>query len=164
MKRTLVALTLLAAALGLASAQSADAVSKASTVQYYAKSSLLGEDLWKALETRQCAIAVATVNADGSPNAAVVIPGVTKDRSALVFGLAPNQTLLNFRERRLAIVTAYIYNPSAADKLERNKGARILVEFVSDPAQAGKLLEDNRDKGATENSVFMRILKVMPLG
>ncbi len=147
-----------------AAAQSVEAISKASTTQYYAKSSLQGEDLWKALEARQCAISVATVNPDGSPNAAVVIPGVTKDRTALIFGLAPNQTLENFKARRLAVVTAYIYTPAAADKLERNKGARIVVEYIADPELQKKLIEANKEAGAREGSIFMKIVKILPLG
>ncbi len=157
----------LAAALILAlgvSAQSVDSVSKASTVQYYAKSSLEGEALWTALESRRCAISVATVNADGIPNAAVVIPGVAKDRTALIFGLAPNQTAENFKARKLAVVTAYIYDPSAAEKLDRNKGARIVVEYISDPELQKRLAEENKDRGASEKSTFMRIVKVIPLG
>ena len=153
----------LVAALGLA-AQSVDSISKASTSFYYAKSSLDGEELWKALETRQCAISVATVNADGSPNAAVIIPGVTKDRAYVMFGIAPNQTILNLKERKLAVITAYIYAPAATDKLERNKGARIIVEYVSDPELVKKLAEENKDRGASAQSTFMKIIKVMPLG
>ncbi|MBL8966670.1 MAG: hypothetical protein JNG85_06645 [Spirochaetaceae bacterium] len=147
-----------------AAAQSADAISKASTTQYYAKSSLQGDELWKALETMQCAISVATVNADGTPNAAVVIPGVTKDRSALVFGLAPNQTIENFKARKFAVVTAYIYNPTATEKLDRNKGARIVVEYISDPAEIKRQIEDNKNPRITEKSTFMKIVRVMPLG
>jgi len=147
-----------------AAAQSADGISKASTTQYYEKSSLKGDDLWKALETMQCAISVATVNADGTPNAAVVIPGVTKDRTALVFGLAPNQTIENFKARKFAVVTAYIYNPTATDKLERNKGARIIIEYISDPAEIKRQVEDNKNPRITEKSTFMKIIKVMPLG
>lgn len=164
MKRSPILVLLALALLLPLSAQSADAVSAASTVQYYAKSSLQGEALWTALEARLCAIAVATVNADGSPNAAVVIPGVTADRGYLIFGLAPNQTLGNFTERKLAVVVAYVYDPKATDKLERNRGARIVVEYVSDPATVKRLAEANKDRGASEKSVFMRVVRVLPLG
>lgn len=165
MRRFLVlAVVLCFAVLGLSAQGAVDSISKASTGIYYAKSSLVGEDLWRALEARQCAISVATVNADGSPNAAIVIPGVTKDRLYLMFGLAPNQTGVNLRERGFAVVTAYIYNPSAADKLERNRGARIIVEYVSDPELSARLREENKDKGAAPTTIFTRIVKVLPLG
>lgn len=147
-----------------AAAPSAEAISKASTAFYYAKSSLEGEALWAALETRQCAVSLATTNPDGSPNAAVVIPGVTKDRGYLIFGIAPNQTVQNLQQRKLAVLTAYIYTPTATEKLERNKGARIVLEYVSDPALVKKLAEENKDKGASEKSTFLRIVRVMPLG
>lgn len=147
-----------------AGAQSADSISAASKGNYYAKSSLAGEDLWKALESRQCAVAMATVNADGSPNLATVIPGVTKDRTALIFGIAPNQTIVNLRERKLAVLSAYIYTPAATDKFERNKGARLVLELITDQAVITKLLEENKDRGASATSVFLKIVRVMPLG
>ncbi len=162
-----VAFVSIALVLGLCldlSAQSADAISKASTSYYYAKSSFQGEELWAALDARLCAVSVATVNADGSPNAAVVIPGVSKDRTAIIFGIAPNQTSENIAARKLAVITAYLYTPSATEKLDRNKGARIVVELITDPALIKRLAADNKDKGATEKSTFMRIVKVLPLG
>jgi hypothetical protein len=164
MKRSLMlilALVLAATALG---AQSADSISKASTGIYYKDTSLSGEDLWKAIETYSCAISVATVNADGTPNAAVVIPGITKDRAYLYFGLAPNQTGVNFRERRFAVVTVIGYTaPSATTKMIAT-GARIIVEYVSDPAVQARLIEDNKDKKASPSTIFMKIVRVLPIG
>lgn len=80
MKKILMALFALALLTVGIGAQSADSISKASTTNYYTKTSLSGEDLWKAMDAYQLSVSIATVNADGSPNAAVVIPGVTKDR------------------------------------------------------------------------------------
>lgn len=145
-------------------AQSADSISAASRTAYYAKSSLDGEELWKALETRQCAVALATVNGDGSPNLAVVIPGVDIERKALYFGIAPNQTLENLKSRRLAVLSAYIYAPSATDKFERNKGARIVLELVSDPEAVAALLDRNKGRGVSPATIFLRIVRVLPIG
>ena len=166
MKR--ICIVLLVAAIGIAgiSAQSADSISKASTGIYYGKTSIAGEDLWKALETYECAISVATVNADGTPNASVVIPGVTADRAYLYFGLAPNQTGINMKERKFAVVTAYNYtSPSkSADKKMLSIGARIIVEYVSDPATIARLIEENKAKKASPSTIFMKIVKVLPIG
>jgi hypothetical protein len=163
MKRSIVLLALLLLAFGL-SGQSADSVSAASKAYSYAASSLSGEELWKVLAARQAAVSLATVNADGTPNAAVVIPGVTKDRSALMFGIAPNQTLENLKSRKLGVLTAYLYTPSATEKLERNKGARIVLELITDAALIEKLVLENKDGGASATTLFMRIVRVLPIG
>lgn len=142
----------------------ADAISKASTVAYYAKSSLTGDALWQAIESRSGAFSVATVNPNGTPNAAVVIPGISKDRTALFFGIAPNQTLENIKNKKLAVLTIYLYNATASDKFERNKGARIILELITDQAEITRLVELNKDRGASATSIFMKIVKVLPLG
>ncbi|MDX9784601.1 MAG: hypothetical protein RBT72_07610 [Spirochaetia bacterium] len=157
----LVAFVLLAAGIG---AQSIDSISKASTSNYYTKTSLTGEDLWKALETYQLSVSVATVNPDGSPNAAVVIPGVTKDRQHLFFGLAPNQTGINMKERKLIVVTATGYIAPKGDQKMTYSGARIIAEYVSDPAIQKKLVEQNKDKKASDSTIFLKIVKVLPIG
>lgn len=166
MKRFFIVLLALGVAVSGIWAQSADSISKASTANYYAKTSIAGEDLWKALETYECAISVATVNADGTPNAAVVIPGITVDRAYLYFGLAPNQTGLNFKERKFAVVTVYDYTPPSetVDKKMLSVGARIIVEYVSDPATIARLIEENKAKKASPTTIFMKIVKVMPIG
>lgn len=157
----LVAFVILAAGIG---AQSVDSISKASTSNYYTKTSLTGEDLWKALETYQLSVSVATVNPDGSPNAAVVIPGVTKDRQHLFFGLAPNQTGINMKERKLIVVTATGYIAPKGDQKMTYSGARIIAEYVSDPAVQKKLVEQNKDKKASDSTIFLKIVKVLPIG
>lgn len=141
-----------------------DSISAASKAFYYAKSSLTGEDLWKAIEARAGAVVVSTANEDGTPNAAVVIPGISKDRTALIFGIAPNQTLENLKARHVAVVTIYIYTASAADKFERNKGARIIAELITDSAEIARLATDNKDRGASAGSTFLKIVKILPLG
>ena len=143
---------------------STDAISAASKVAYYEKSSLKGEDLWTVIEKRAGAVVVATTNANGTPNAAVIIPGITKDRTALIFGIAPNQTLENIQARKVAVVTIYVYNAAATDKFERNKGARLIVELITDTQEIKRQVEQNKDRGATEQSIFMKIVKVLPLG
>lgn len=166
MKRFILVVAVLALSLTGLAAQSADSISKASTGIYYGKTSIAGEALWKALETYECAISVATVNADGTPNASVVIPGVTADRNYLYFGLAPNQTGINMKERKFAVVTAYDYtSPSkSVDKQMLSIGARIIVEYVSDPATIARLIEENKDKKASPSTIFMKIVKVLPIG
>lgn len=173
MKKLLYVMCLLAVA-GLAFAQDAvsgatkewtiDSISAASKMFYYAKSSLTGEDLWKAIEQRAGAVVVSTANEDGTPNAAIIIPGITRDRTALIFGIAPNQTLENLKARHIAVITIYIYTPTAADKFERNKGARIIAELITDKAEIDRLVAENKDRGASAQSTFLKIVKILPLG
>jgi len=125
---------------------------------------LSGEELWKALETYQLSVSVATVNADASPTTPVVIPGVTKDRQHLFFGLAPNQTGANMKERKLAIVTAIGYIAPKGDQKMTYSGARIILEYVSDPAVQKKLVEQNKDKKASDSTIFLKIVKILPIG
>lgn len=138
----------------------ADAISAASKQNYYTGSSLTGEELFNALQNRELAISVATVNPDNTPNAAVVIPSVV-DSETLMFGLADNQTRMNLLERKLAVITAYKYNPTAESKTERNIGARILVEYIDNEDEVATLMEKS---GAKEGTLFVRILKVLPIG
>ncbi len=164
MKRIMLATVIAMLFAGGISAQSADSVSAASKANYYAKSSLQGDDLWYAIENRLGAVTMATVNADGSPTIATVIPGVVKDRSALMFGIAPNQTILNLRERKLAALSVYLYTAAATDKFARNRGARLVLELITDPAIIAKLVEENKDRGATAGTTFLRIVRIQPLG
>ena len=52
----------------------------------------------------------------------------------------------------------------AHEILERNKGARIIVEYVSDPELSARLREENKDKGAAPTTIFTKIVKVLPIG
>ncbi len=137
-----------------------DAISAASVQNYYVESSLTGPALFEALTKRTVAFSVATSNADGTPNAAVVIPGVV-DENTLMFGLADNQTKVNLIERKLAVIVAYKYSPEEEDRLKRNIGARLVVEYIDDADEVARLMEKT---GARPGTMFVRILEIMPLG
>jgi len=164
MKRLLVLLAVAVLFTASISAQSVDSISKASTNNYYTQTSLSGETLWKGIETYQLSVSIATVNADGSPNVAVVIPGITKDRKHLFFGLAANQTGINMKERKLIVLTAIGFTPQNGDQKMVYSGARIIAEYVNDPAMQKKLVEENKDKRATDATFFLKIIKVLPIG
>lgn len=157
---TVVMLILLASFLVQAAEPSVDSISSASKTNYYEQSSLKGEELFNALRERRCAIVVSTANSDGTPNAGVVIPGVA-DENTLMFGMAENQTKINLIERKYAVITAYIYSPDAKEKLKRNVGAKIIVSYISDPAEIKKLLKKT---GSREGTIFVKVEKVLPLG
>ena len=165
MKKTFILMTimlfvLMASFLVAAVEPSIDSISSASVTNYYQKSSLEGEALFDALRDRRGAIVVSTTNSDGSPNAGIVIPGVV-DENTLMFGLAENQTKVNLIARKYAVITTYIYKPDAQDKLERNRGARIIVSYISDQAEIDRLIQQT---GAREGTIFVKVEKVLPLG
>lgn len=137
-----------------------DAFATASIRYYYEESSLKEDALLEAIKNRDCAISVSTVNPDGTPNAAVVIPEVANEET-LMFGLADNQTKVNLMNDKNAVITAYIYSPDAEAKTDRNIGARIKVEYIDDEALIEELMASTE---AREGTIFVRIIEILPLG
>ncbi len=172
MKKRLVAVVLALALVGALAAQSADAISKASVKNYYP--ALTGQALYDLLKNvrdplkRTFACSMSTVNADGTPNAAVVIPGYADDETVM-FGIAPNQTSENLKARKLGVLTIYIRNPTApADQKDpatgmayTDYGARLVLRLIEEPAEIKALLEKTKSR---EGSLFLKIVKIMPLG
>ena len=78
-----------------------------------------------------------------------------------MFGLADNQTKVNLIERKLAVIVAYKYSPEEEDRLKRNIGARLVVEYIDDADEVARLMEKT---GARPGTMFVRILEIMPLG
>lgn len=139
---------------------SVDSISAASKAYYYEKSSLTGANLMNAISARKGAAAVSTTNEDGTPNIATVIPGVV-DENHLMFGISPNQTKTNINERKIAVLSYYIYKPEALEKSERNIGARLILKLVEDETKIKDLMTKTK---AAEGTIFMEIVKVLPLG
>lgn len=147
--------------LNIASMAKVDSISSASTTQFYEDSAISGEELLDAIRNMEGSITLATTNEDGSPNLAVIIPGVA-DENTLMFGIAPNQTKINIEERKLAVMSVYIYNPEAVEKTDRNIGAKLVLKLVEDEEKITKLTKDtDTPEGAM---TFMEIVKVLPLG
>lgn len=137
-----------------------DSISSASKVYYYKSSSLTGQALLDAITQKKGAVAIATTNADNTPNIATVIPDVV-DANILMFGITDNQTRHNIRERKIAVMSFYIYNPDAADKSIRNSGARIILRIIEDKAKIKELLLKTKK---ADDTTFMEIVKVLPVG
>lgn len=151
---------------------SADTISSASTAYYYEKSSIKGDsqefiDIMKN-PSKFGAVTVSTTNEDGSPNVAVIIPGLVDEENQyllMTFG-TEGSTYKNLKERKLGIVTVFQQNPDAEDKAQRNLGMRVIVEAVEnqdkaldDLISAGKLKQENKAQ-----AIVLQIKKVIPLG
>ncbi len=143
-------------------AGSIDSISAASTNSYYAESSLTGEALMTSIQNREGSFTVATVNADGTPNIATVVPGVASDNH-LAFGIVANQTTANLDRNKVAVMSYYVYDADAEDKLERNQGARLVLQLVEDADTIAELRASNPDS-TSDTTIFMEIVKVLTLG
>jgi hypothetical protein len=135
-------------------------MSAASGALHYAAGSYDAQQLKAALVKYPYAgsVTIATTNEDGSPNLIVAIPGLSADGQYMTFGLADNRTKINMIKGGLAVVAIYDYKPLATDKLERNRGCRLILEYPGDEANAAL------NAGKERPSLYMKIVKILPLG
>ncbi|MGL4336999.1 MAG: hypothetical protein ACRCST_08880 [Turicibacter sp.] len=155
--------------LSIVDTASVESVSKASTNTFYVESSFTGEELVTLFAERLGAVSIATTNEDGAPNLATAIPSMTQDGKYLYLSLAPCQTLENLQQRKIAVIESYIYTKEATDKLERNKGARVVVTLEEDETALeevrGSLVETGIfDAETAQKFIFLKVEKVLPLG
>ncbi|MBD7913854.1 pyridoxamine 5'-phosphate oxidase family protein [Clostridium sp. Sa3CUN1] len=141
---------------------SVDSISKASTKAFYEESSLKGQELVDAVNARTGTFTYATTNEDGSPNLAIFGFGMIDENYAMA-GISENQTLENLKRNKIAVVSFYQYDANATDKLERNKGARLVVKVIEDQAKIDELKGKTEGK-SNENTTFFEIVEIKPLG
>ncbi len=145
---------------------SADSISSANTETYYEDGTWTEEEfVEKATEglSSHAAVVISTVNEDGSPNAATIIPSFVEGETEylqIAFG-SVGSTVENLRNNGLAVITAYQHNPEAEDKFERNNGIRLIVEYVDDQDMIDKFNENGNDPDST---LYMKIVEYLPLG
>ncbi len=141
---------------------SVDSITAASGQWYYPAGSYDLGALQAALGAYpyKVTVGIATTNADGSPNLAVAIPGITEDGKYLKLGLADNRTKTNLTERKLVVVMFYEYNPTAVEKTDRNKGCRVVANYVGE-AENTRL---NNEANAKNPSMYLEIVEILPIG
>lgn len=139
-----------------------DTLTHASGNYYYEAASLSGEELWSAIAEFRAATIVSTINRDHSPNASFVIPGYVEEE-VLSFGLADNQTAENLLDRDWAVITVLVHDPEIESPYEavKYRGARIVVERISDEAEINRLMESY---GGRPGTIFVRVVEVLPMG
>ncbi len=147
-------------------APSVDSISSASTAVYYEDGTWSQEkfvEIFTDGVSSHAAISIATTNADNTPNAATIIPSfVEGETEYLKISVGSiGSTVENLRERTYGVITAYQHNPELEDKFERNNGIRLIVEHVEDEALVAKFNEGNK---YPDNTVYMKIVKYLPLG
>lgn len=98
----------------------------ASTGKY---TTLSREDLMASMRAVEGISVVATVNEDGSPNAAIFVP-MMPDADHVVMTLAKNHTRENVERTGRCELVYDVANPAAPEKSERHRGARLRLELV----------------------------------
>ena len=141
---------------------SVDSISKASTKYFYEQSSLNGQELVDAINSRKGTFTYATTNEDGSPNLAIFGFGMIDEKYAMA-GITENQTLQNLKRNKIGVVSFYQYNAEATDKFERNKGARLVIKVVEDQAKIDELKAKSEGKSG-DTSTFFEVVEIKPLG
>ena len=104
---------------------------------------------------------VSTVNADGTPNIAIFVPGVADD-SHIFFNWADNATKANVLREKAAIMSYDIADPTAEEKAGRHSGAVVKLELEEDAEVLAQLQEAN--ESVSEASVVLKIVEVLPVG
>ena len=140
--------------------KSVDAVSSASKV-FYQEASFDQAKLWDAISQSEGSCTIATVNEDGTPDLIIAVPGTVGD-SHLFFNWADNATKANAQRTGEAMLSYYVYNPEAEEKMERNQGARIKVALETDQAVLEKLQKEN--PACSSVSTVFRVEEILPLG
>ncbi len=145
---------------------SIDTISSASTGIYYEDGTWSHDkfvEIFADGVSGHAAVTISTTNFDGTPNAATIIPGFVEGETEylkITVGSIGN-TVENLRERNYGVITAYQHNPELEDKFERNNGIRLVVEHVEDEQLLAKFNEGNQ---YPDNTVYMKIVKLLPLG
>lgn len=104
---------------------------------------------------------VSTVNADGTPNIAIFVPGVADD-SHIFFNWADNATKANVLREKTAIMSYDIADPTAEEKAGRHSGAVVKLELEENAEVLAQLQETN--ESVSEASVVLKIVEVLPVG
>jgi hypothetical protein len=108
---------------------------------------------------------VATVNADGTPNIGVFVPGVA-DANHVMFGWADNATKANFLRDKEAELVYDVVNLGAESKEGRHQGAVLTIVLEEDPAVLDQIKAALPAAYADNFSAFTvgRIVTVDPIG
>ncbi|MDO5327426.1 MAG: hypothetical protein Q4G00_11995 [Clostridia bacterium] len=143
-------------------AEETDALTSASVADFYGASGLTGDDLMNSINAYNGFYAIASVNADGTPNIGFYIYSCVKldDQYYLQLGLAPNQTTANI-ENGSALMAMYAPVPAGEGAMPyATAGARMNLEKVTDEAIIAAL----KEIAPQQSEMFYRIVLVRPLG
>ena len=142
--------------------ESVDAVTSASVADFYGSAALTGDDLMNSINAYNGFFAIASVNADGTPNVGFYIYSMVKldDEYYLQLGLAPNQTTANI-DNGSALMAIYAAVPAGEGAMPyATAGARMMLEKVTDEA----LIAELKAIAPQQSEMFYKVAAVRPLG
>lgn len=108
---------------------------------------------------------VATVNPDGTPDAAIFAP-VMPDEEHVILILADNHTRANIESTGIAHLVYDVPNPAAEDKAARHAGARLDLALVRNEGADATEWQRVADSFPRMNPAVMilRIERILPVG
>lgn len=108
---------------------------------------------------------VATVNPDGTPDAAIFAP-VMPDEEHVILILADNCTRANIERTGVAHLVYDVPNPAAEDKAARHVGARLDLALVRNEGADAAEWQRVADSFPRMNPAVMilRIERILPVG
>lgn len=108
---------------------------------------------------------VATVNPDGTPDAAIFAPAMPDDEHVILM-LADNHTRANIERAGVAHLVYDVANPTAGDKAARHAGARLdlaLVRPDGDTAEEHRRVAESYPR-MNPAVMILRIERILPVG
>ena len=108
---------------------------------------------------------VATVNPDGTPDAAIFVPAMP-DEEHVILILADNHTRANIESTGIAHLVYDVPNPAAEDKAARHAGARLDLALVRNEGADAAEWQRVADSFPRMNPAVMilRIERILPVG
>lgn len=108
---------------------------------------------------------VATVNPDGTPDAAIFVPTMPDDEH-VIFMLADNHTRANLERTGTAHLVYDVARPHAENKAARHAGARLDVSLVRQDGETAEEYERVASSFPRMNPavVILRIERILPVG
>lgn len=108
---------------------------------------------------------VATVNPDGTPDAAVFVPAMPDDRHVILI-LANNHSRTNIERTGVAHLVYHVLNPDAEEKAARHAGARLDLALVSAEGDTAAEYNEVAQEYAHMNPavLILRIERILPIG
>ena len=108
---------------------------------------------------------VATVNPDGTPDAAIFAPAMPDDEHVILM-LANNHTRANIERTGVAHLVYDVPNPTAEDKAARHAGARLDLALVRPDGDTAKEHRRVAESFPRMNPAVMilRIERILPVG
>ncbi|HJF66447.1 MAG TPA: pyridoxamine 5'-phosphate oxidase family protein [Slackia equolifaciens] len=123
---------------------------------------LAGDALKASMAKVEGTSVVATVNEDGTPNAAIFVPMMADD-THLVMTLAANRTRENIERTGQCVVVYDAANPQAESKAGRHKGVRMRCELVAAESDEYKRVAEAWPR-MTPYTLVLRVVGFMAIG